>query len=85
MNVSTILIGLVVAGLLMFAIRYLIKNGMCAVCENKSACQTAKKAASSGTPSECGGKCSSCKYHEAELKAAAEKHENGSALNIKVH
>jgi hypothetical protein len=74
MNIPTILIGLVVAGLLALAIRYLVKNGMCAACEDKEACQAAKKAAGYSVPSGCSEKCSSCKYYEAELKALAGKH-----------
>lgn len=74
MNLPTILIGLVLAALLGLAVRYLIKNGACAACEDKAACQAARKEASSGGLSGCGGKCSSCRYHEAELKAGAGKH-----------
>jgi hypothetical protein len=77
MNLPTILIGLVVAGLLVLAIRYLLKNGLCAACEDKAACQAAKKAGGPGLSSGCGGKCASCKYYEAELKAEAVKHRAG--------
>ncbi len=74
MNLPTILIGLAVATLLGLAIRYLVKNGMCAACEDKTACQAAKKAGGPDLSSACGGKCSACRYYEAELKAAATKH-----------
>jgi hypothetical protein len=77
MNLPTVLIGLVVAALLGLAIRYLAKNGMCAACEDKKACQAAKKAGGSSVASGCGGKCSSCQYYEAELKASAAKHQAG--------
>jgi hypothetical protein len=74
MNIPTIVIGFIIAALLFFAIRYLVKNGMCAACEDKSACEAAKKAGLPGPASSCGGKCSSCQYYEQELKAAAAKH-----------
>lgn len=78
MNLPTILIGLIVAALLGLAIRYLVKNGMCAACEDRAACQAAKKAGSPDSTSGCGGKCSSCRYYEAELKAAAARHRAGA-------
>lgn len=82
MNLSTILIGTVIAALLALAVRYLVKNGMCAACEDRAACQAAKKAATAGgTAPEnggadsagCGGKCSACRYYEMELRAAGKR------------
>jgi hypothetical protein len=78
MNLPTILIALAVAALLGMAVRYLVKNGMCAACEDKSACQAAKKAGGPDLSSGCGGGCASCKYYEYELKAlAAKQHQSG--------
>lgn len=75
MNIPTILLSAAVAAMLVFAIRYLVKNGMCAACEDREACQGSKKAG--GNSAGCGGKCSSCRYYEAEQKAAA-KHGTGA-------
>lgn len=78
MNLPTILIGLVVLALLGLAIRYLVKNGMCAACEDKAACQAAKKAGEVSLPPGCGGSCAACQHREAELRAvAALKHQAG--------
>ncbi len=77
MNVPTIVIGLIIATLLFFAIRYLVKNGMCAACEDKEACRDAKKAGVPGHSSSCGGKCASCQYYEYEMKSAVVKHQAG--------
>ena len=41
--IATIIIALLVAGLLLLAVRHLAKNGACAACELKSACPTAGK------------------------------------------
>lgn len=77
MNLPTILIGLAVAGLLGLAIRYLAKNGACAACEDKTACEAARKAGSSELPGACGscsGKCPVHGLYEYEqMKVAAAK------------
>ena len=78
MNLSTILIALSIAALLVFAIRYLVKNGMCAACEDRAACEAAKKAGVSDSSSCCSGKCSACKYYEYELKASQATHRAGA-------
>jgi microcystin degradation protein MlrC len=70
MNLPTILIGLVVAALLGLAIRYLVKNGMCATCEDRAACQAASKGSGASLSVDCGGQCSGCQFHDAELRAA---------------
>lgn len=72
MNLPTILIGLVVIALFTLAIRFITKNGACAACEAQGACHSAGNGADAS--SGCGGKCSSCQYHEYELKAMAAKH-----------
>ena len=75
MNGATIFLGLIIAALFVLAVRYLVKNGMCAACEDKAACQAAKKAGAPDLSSACGGKCASCRYYEQELKAASAKHQ----------
>ena len=75
MNFATVLIVLVLAACLVLAVRYLAKNGMCAACEDRGACRAAQSASDS-RQTGCGGKCSSCRYHELE-KAAAAKHQTG--------
>lgn len=77
MNAATIIICAVLAALFALAIRYVIKNGTCVGCSEKGACHAGQNAGGTGLPSECGGKCSSCQYYEAELKAAAAKHQGG--------
>jgi hypothetical protein len=73
MNLPTILIGLIIAVLFVLAVRYLVKNGTCAACEDKEACQAAKKMAAAGPAHGCGGMCASCRYYEYELKALPAK------------
>lgn len=68
MNFATILIVLILAALVGLAVRYLVKNGPCAACENRAACRAAKKA--EGKPSAgCEGNCSACRFYETEKKA----------------
>jgi hypothetical protein len=71
MNLATVLIGLAIAAPLALAVRYLVKNGLCAGCEMKESCDRAKKAA--GDPHGCPGNCSACAYRAAEMKAAASR------------
>lgn len=78
MNIATFLIALIIATLFVLAIRYLAKNGMCAACEDKKACHSAKEAGDPGLSSACGGKCSSCRYEAQELKAAADRHQTNA-------
>jgi hypothetical protein len=59
MNLPTILIGLTIAVLLVFAVRYIVKNGMCAVCEVKGACSLKKS--NSKIPTGCSGSCAGCR------------------------
>lgn len=73
MNFATVCIVLILAVLLGLAVRYLVKNGMCAACEDRDACKSAHKADGAGLPAGCGGKCSSCRYYELEKQAAAAK------------
>ena len=73
MNLPTILISLVIATLFVLAIRYLRRNGMCAACEDKGACQAAKKANGAANSSGCSGKCASCQHHDYELKSSPVK------------
>ena len=68
MNLPTILIGLIIVALLVFDIRYLVKNGMCSVCETKETCRLRKSTGCSGYCAECRG----CPY--ASVKAAPVKH-----------
>lgn len=77
MNWPTILIGLAIAALLVLAIRYLAKHGLCAACEDKAACQAAKKAGADFSAG-CGGKCAACRYYEYEQKALQAKHQAGA-------
>jgi len=77
MNAATILISLIVAALLVLAVRYLIKNGMCVACEDKEACQAAKKTNGVDLSYGCDGKCASCRHYEHELKASLTKHQTG--------
>lgn len=78
MNLPTILIGSIIAALFILAVRYVVKNGACAACEDREACQAAKKSDGADFYLNCGGKkCLSCKYYEYELKAAAAKHQTG--------
>ena len=73
MNAATIVIGLVEAALLGLAIRYLVKNGACAACGDREACEAARKGTGAKRPPGCGGNCASCKYYQVELKATAGK------------
>lgn len=75
MNLPTILVGLVVAALLGLAIRYLVRNGACAACEDKGACQAARKAgdasfSSACSSSSCNAKCPAASFDYDEWKAA---------------
>ncbi|WP_434511051.1 hypothetical protein [Desulfitobacterium sp. AusDCA] len=70
MNLSTALIGLVVAAFLGLAIRYIVKNGTCAACEAKGACHSA--GASLDISTGCGVSCTGC--HCGTAKAAPMKH-----------
>lgn len=63
MNLPTIFIGLMIAALFVLAIRYLVRNGMCAACEDKKACRAAKKANAS------------CQHCEQELQESDARHQ----------
>jgi hypothetical protein len=78
MNLPTISIGLVIAALLALAIRYVVKHGVCAACEDREACQAANAGGGSGFPPGCGGECASCRYYEHELNASTTKHQAGA-------
>lgn len=62
MNLSTILICIALIALFAMAIRFLVKNGSCAVCVEKRNCHSAKADAESGIPTGCGGNCAGCHY-----------------------
>lgn len=59
---ATIIVILLVGLLLVLAVRYLLRHGMCAACENSGAC---KGASGSG----CDGNCSACRCYASELEA----------------
>ncbi len=72
MNLSTILICIVLIVLFAMAIRFLVKNGTCAVCVEKKNCHSAKADAESDISVGCGGKCAGCHY--CLQKAVSAKH-----------
>ena len=71
MNLPTILISLVIASLLVLAVRFIVRHGVCEACDMQDACRTSKNA---GGGFSCGpGGCPSCRYYEYERKAAAKR------------
>lgn len=79
MNFATALIGLVIAALLVLAVRYLVRNGMCAGCDMSGSCSRAKKA-SAAAAHGCSGSCEGCAYHEAEMKVAAARRQTRTGV-----
>ncbi len=72
MSISTIIV-LIIAALLVAAVHYLVKHGMCAACEDRKACQAAKEASDPDSAPSCCEKCSACQYHD-ELNVLHAKH-----------
>lgn len=71
MNLATILVAAAIAALLVLAVRYVAKHGMCAACEDREACKGAFKPDSKGEPPafSCGGTgCHSCPYYAEEQR-----------------
>ncbi|HWQ75727.1 MAG TPA: hypothetical protein VN441_10460 [Syntrophomonas sp.] len=55
MNLSTIVISIGLLALLVLAVRYLVKNGSCATCNENGCCHAA--------PTECSGHCNCNQDH----------------------
>lgn len=59
MNFATILVTAAIAALLVLAVRYLVKNGVCAACVDAKSCRSA---ASAGPGTGCGHGCAGCPH-----------------------
>ena len=68
MNLVSVLLVAAIAALLFLAVRYVAKHGICAVCEDKEACQKAFKAKGEPPASSCGVSCHSCPYYPEEQR-----------------
>lgn len=73
MNPASALVAAAIGVLLVLAVRYIAKHGMCAACEDREACQKAFGAAGEPPAFSCGASCRSCPYYpeEQRMKMAA--------------
>lgn len=80
MNIATILLSLVLIALLGLAARFILRHGVCAVCEQKENCDKTEKR--KNFPCGPSASCPSCRYYKYEKAAlSVKKHYKGAEIN----
>ena len=61
MNLASVLVAVFIAALLVLAVRYVVRHGVCALCPDVKSCRAGDEK-SAQTAGGCGGSCGRCPY-----------------------